>query len=136
MAIRRNTAVKAEFSMSGLTDIIFLLLIFFMLTSSFVTINALNLHLPKAKGSVINSDPVTVSITANLEYYVNKTKVSFDQLALEIDRILPKVENVTEDSRGSIIISVDGSVSTAETVKVLAIGKQLGAKVILATDPK
>jgi biopolymer transport protein ExbD len=138
MAIKRNSEIKAEFSMSSLTDIIFLLLIFFMLTSSFVTLNALNLHLPKAKNVVEKQiDPVSVSITTNLEYYIGTTQYSFDQLKMEIDRLLPPpAETVTEDSRGSVVINVDGSVATEEVVKVMLIGKELGAKVILATDPK
>lgn len=123
--------------MSSLTDIIFLLLIFFMLTSSFVTINALNLHLPKAEGENVKKDPapVEVSITKDLEYFIGTEQYEFAEIPNVLNNLLQGELNA-EGKRGTIILSVDRSVPTGETTKVLAIGKQLRAKVILATDAK
>jgi biopolymer transport protein ExbD len=137
MALKRSSETKAEFSMSSLTDIIFLLLIFFMLTSSFVTINALNLHLPKAEGSPVKKDPqpIQVSITKDLEYFIGTTKYEFSEIPDVLNDMLLTEYNTRED-RGTIIINVDESVPTGETTKVLAIGQKLQAKVILATEVK
>lgn len=136
MALKRSTDIKAEFSMSSLTDIIFLLLIFFMLTSSFVTINALNLHLPKADGDVKkDSNPIEVSVTKDLRYFVGTVEYEFAELPGIINDKLATELN-EDGKRGTLIISVDENVPTGETAKILSIGKQLNAKVVLATEAK
>ncbi len=80
MGIEKRSKVSAEFSMSSLTDIIFLLLIFFMLTSSMVTPNALNLQLPgKNKTQQPDnspSDPQVINIEKSGTYYYNGSKLS------------------------------------------------------------
>ena len=130
MAIKRTTEVKPEFAMSSLTDIIFLLLIFFMLTSSFVSPNALKLILPRATNPTMAKQTVKVSITKDLQYYVNTTRVSFEQLPVAINNIL------TGEEGESIVVNVDENVPTGELVKVMVIGKKLGAKVVLSTRPE
>ncbi|HRX28997.1 MAG TPA: biopolymer transporter ExbD [Saprospiraceae bacterium] len=78
MAIKKRNKVSAEFNMSSLTDIIFLLLIFFMLTSSMIVPSALNLSLP-GKKSTNNSTPTTpviISIEGNGNYFMNDTRIS------------------------------------------------------------
>ena len=82
MGLKKKSKVSAEFSMSSLTDIIFLLLIFFMLTSSMVVPNALNLKLPGKKSSVkINTPPPTIDIRSDGTYRLNGAKASRAQLA-------------------------------------------------------
>lgn len=116
--------------MSSLTDIVFLLLIFFMLTSSFVTPNALKLLLPKSSNPTMAKQTVTVSITKNNEYFVNKERVSFSQLR-------PKIGSALTGSEGeTIVVAADKSVTLEELVKVMNIGKDFKAKVILATEPE
>lgn len=78
MGVKKRNKVSAEFNMSSLTDIIFLLLIFFMLTSSLVTPNALNLSLPGSRTDTppSTSKATTLKIEKNGTYYLNGTKVS------------------------------------------------------------
>ena len=135
MPIKRRNKAKAEFSMSSLTDIVFLLLIFFMLTSSFVTPNALKLLLPKSTSPAMTAQPVTISITGDLEYFVTTgagrtTKVNFDRLSSVIGTELSTAESKT------IVVAADKNVTLEELVKVMNIGKKLNAKVVLATEPE
>lgn len=133
MAIKRSTEVLSEFSMSGLADIIFLLLIFFMLTSNFVTLNALNLHLPQADAVVRHEDRINVSITKDLEYYIGEKQVDFLEIPVILDQMIPPLKEGAE-YRGTIVLNVDRDVSTGETVRIMVIGKKLKAKIILATS--
>jgi len=81
MGLKKRNKVSAEFSMSSLTDIIFLLLIFFMLTSSLVVPNALNLKLPgKSSTTTLNSKPLEVDVKKNGHYYVAGRKISIGGL--------------------------------------------------------
>lgn len=131
MAIKRRTRVKAEFSMASLTDIIFLLLIFFMLTSSFVTPNALKLLLPKASNKVIPKENINVSITPDLEFFVGTRKVPESRLE---EVLREEVDRVQRDDP-TININADKSVPWEYMVKVMVVAKKLNARVIAATEP-
>lgn len=84
MNLRGRNKVDPTFNMSSMTDIVFLLLIFFMLTSTLVTVSAIDVLLPKAGGKTENNTSVSVSITSNSEFYVDKTKVLASNLEQEI----------------------------------------------------
>lgn len=72
MNLRGRNKVTPEFNMSSMTDIVFLLLIFFMLTSTMVTTNALDLVLPKAKGKTDSNKSISISIDKDLKFYLDK----------------------------------------------------------------
>jgi len=76
MALKSRNKVSAVFSMSSMTDIVFLLLIFFMLTSTLVTTNALDLVLPNSTAQTVKKQRVSVSINENLEYYIDKERLN------------------------------------------------------------
>jgi len=116
--------------MSSLTDIVFLLLIFFMLTSSFVTPNALKLLLPQSTSKTLSKQTVTVSITEDTEYYVGQNEVPFDQLQSRLAAKISQSEGKT------IVLAAHKTVALDNVVKVMNIGKALDAKVILATEPE
>ena len=130
MAIKRRTRVSTTYNMSSLTDIVFLLLIFFMLTSSFVTPNALKLLLPKSSSSALSQQTVTVSITKNKDYYVGQDKVQVNNLQNVIARKLNTRKGET------IVLAADKTIPVEEVVRVYNIGKKIDAKVILATEPE
>jgi len=71
MALRQRNKIETAFSMASMTDIVFLLLLFFMLTSTLVAPNALKLLLPESNNQTSAKPVTTVSITADLKYYVN-----------------------------------------------------------------
>jgi len=116
--------------MSSMTDIVFLLLLFFMLTSSLVTVNALDILLPKAQGKTENKQSTAVSITKNLDIYVDKDKVGEEELESFLLSQLRNQENPT------IILRAEEGVPIEKAVKVLDIANRNKIKVILAVRPK
>jgi biopolymer transport protein ExbD len=130
MAIKRRTKVTATYNMSSLTDIVFLLLIFFMLTSSFVTPNALKLLLPQSSSKAISKQTVTVSITDDLKYYVGQNQVEFKNLQKKI------AEKISKQKGKTVVLAADKTVPLENVVKVMNIGNELKARVILATEPE
>ena len=130
MNLRSKSKVSAEFSMSSMTDLVFLLLIFFMLTSSVVTTTAFDVVLPKSKTQTVNRENVKVQVTKDLDYTVNDDRVSKQGLESAILSAVEGIENPV------VVLGVDGEISTNETVFVLDIGYRNGLKMTLATNGK
>lgn len=128
MNFRSKNRVDPSFSMASMTDLIFLLLIFFMLTSSFVTPSGLPVNLPSSKSSTIEVQKVSVTVTQDLQYFVNDRKVSRALLEGELKSLL-------SGPAGSIILHIDKSVPTEHLVYVAGIATSLNAKVVIATKP-
>ncbi|MEM9982541.1 MAG: biopolymer transporter ExbD, partial [Bacteroidota bacterium] len=124
--------ISPTFSLSSMTDVIFLLLIFFMLTSSAVTPSGIPVNQPASKSAEIALQKVGVTITADLEYFVDGEKVA-DLVALE-QRLKIALED-TQKKEGGIILYVDKAVTTEYLIQVAGIAKSLGAKVTVATKP-
>lgn len=129
MNLPTRNKVEAAFSMASMTDLIFLLLIFFMLTSSFVTPSGLPVNLPSSIGSTIEVQKVSVTVTEDLQYFVNDKKVSRASLAAELKSKLGRPEGV-------VVLHIDKSVAWEEGVYVAGIASSLKAKVTVATVPK
>ncbi len=133
MGIKRRNKVSAEFNMSSLTDIIFLLLIFFMLTSTLVSPNALNLKLPgKGNPTTSSSKPPKVSINSNGTYYLEGRRITADNL----DRALKSLAGKTLSRRGrqlDITISPAKGVAVEYVVTVMDIAMRHNINAILAT---
>lgn len=132
MAIKSRNKVSAQFSMSSMTDIVFLLLIFFMITSTMVHPNALKLLLPQSNSQVSAKPITTVSITKNLDYYIENSPIAFNRLesALKV-----KFDGVPEDER-TVALHAEKSVPIDEVVKVMNIAKNNRYKLILATQSR
>lgn len=116
--------------MSSMTDIVFLLLIFFMLTSTLVTVNALDILLPKASGKTENNKSVAVSITKGLDFYVDREKISERELEKTLTSLLSSQENPT------IVLRAEEGVPIEKAVSVMDIANRNKFKVILAVRPK
>ncbi|MFM1879265.1 MAG: hypothetical protein RLZZ241_2131 [Bacteroidota bacterium] len=127
MKIRGRNKVSPEFSMSSMTDVVFLLLIFFMLTAN--SPNALDLLLPKARGKSTNTQNVSVTINKNLEYFVNNEQINGQYIEIELKKALEGQENPT------IILRAEESVAIKEAVNVMDIANRNNYKVILAVRP-
>ena len=130
MNLRGRNKVRAEFSMASMTDIVFLLLIFFMLTSTLVTSSALDIVLPKSKAQSVKRQDVTVSIHADRTIQVNEKMVSES----ELERMLLRTVGAIPEA--VIILNADESVPTGMTVKVMDIAYRNKLKMVLATDPR
>lgn len=130
MDIRGRNKVNPNFNMSSMTDIVFLLLIFFMITSTLVTTSALDILLPKASGKTENKKSISVSITKALTYYIDNKETNEVTLEQELLVLLEGKENPT------IILRAEEGVPIEHAVKVLDIANRNRFKVILAVRPK
>ena len=130
MKLRGRNKVSAEFSMSSMTDIVFLLLIFFMLTSPAVTPEALDLILPKAKGKTTTQQNVAVSITKDLQIYINQERVSNSALEQRLKEELSGVVDPT------IILRAEEGVPIEKAVDVMDIANRNRFKIVLAVKPE
>ncbi|MEX0288333.1 MAG: ExbD/TolR family protein [Flavobacteriaceae bacterium] len=127
MKLKGRNKVSPDFSMSSMTDIVFLLLIFFMLTAN--SPNALDLLLPKAKGKSTNTQNVSVTINRDLEYFVNNERINGDYIEIELKKALEGQEKPT------IILRAEENVAIKEAVNVMDIANRNSYKVILAVRP-
>ncbi|MEN8776247.1 MAG: biopolymer transporter ExbD [Polaribacter sp.] len=130
MNLRGRNKVDPSFNMSSMTDIVFLLLIFFMLTSTLVTVSAIDVLLPKAGGKTENSKSVAVTITNKSLFYIDKTKVSASKLESEI------LKSVGTDKQKTIVIRGDKDVPYQNVMKVIDIANKNKLKMILAVKGK
>ncbi|NJM25624.1 MAG: biopolymer transporter ExbD [Bacteroidia bacterium] len=128
MALSSKNKIEAGFNMASMTDLIFLLLVFFMLTSSFVTPSGLPVNLPTSAASTIEVQKVSVTITRDLQYYVNEKRVTKGTLEGELKSRLGGL-------KGSVILHIDKSVPSEHLVHVAGIATKLEAKVVVATKP-
>ncbi len=129
MNLKSKHKIQASFSMSSMTDVIFLLLIFFMLTASFITPSGLPVNLPSSRSSEIVLQKVSVTITNNLSYFVNNKKVSRGSLESQLRAALGGEEGV-------VVLHCDASVPVERLVEVAGIATTLRAKVSIATKPE
>ncbi|MEO9570737.1 MAG: biopolymer transporter ExbD [Polaribacter sp.] len=130
MNLRGRNKVDPSFNMSSMTDIVFLLLIFFMLTSTLVTVSAIDVLLPKAGGKTENSKSIAITITSKSLFYIDKTKVSSAKLESEILR------EVGVDKKRTIVIRGDKDVPYKNVMKVIDIANKNKLKMILAVKGK
>ena len=131
MSLRKRNKVSAQFNMSSLTDIIFLLLIFFMLTSSLVVPNALNLKLPgKRKSSTeLKAPPANIVVRRNGTYWIRGERVTLNRIEKAVRELGKRGRPV------SITLSPDPQVPNQYVVAVMDISFRYGVETIL-TDPK
>lgn len=130
MNLRGRNKVDPNFNMSSMTDIVFLLLIFFMLTSTLVTVSAIDVLLPKAGGKTENKTSVAVTITKDSDFYIDKSKVSSASLEQEL---LLKVGAKKEKT---IVIRGDQNVPYKNVMRVIDIANRNKLKMILAVKGK
>ncbi|MDD2549946.1 MAG: biopolymer transporter ExbD [Bacteroidales bacterium] len=129
MALKRGSKVNAQFSMSSMTDIVFLLLIFFMVSSTLVAPNALKLLLPQSNSQTPAKAITTVSITQDLLFYIEQTPIPFSDLEHYL------AQKLRGEAEPTISLHVHRSVPMEEVVKIMNIAKDNRYKLILATQP-
>lgn len=130
MGLRTRNKVSPNFNMSSMTDIVFLLLIFFMLTSTLVTTNALDLVLPSSKAKSVKKQTVAVSIDKSLKHYVGQDEVSAATMENVIHQHLANAEEKV------IVLRVEKGVPIEYAVNVMDIAYQNKYKIVLATKPE
>lgn len=128
MALQSKHKVESAFSMSSMTDIIFLLLIFFMLTSSFITPSGLPINLPSSEASDIVMQEVTVTVTKDLRFSVNDRVVDREAIKGELTVLL-------QGKKGQVVLHIDKEVPVEFLVEIGGIAAGLEANVSIATKP-
>jgi len=130
MNIRGRNKVNPNFNMSSMTDIVFLLLIFFMLTSTLVTVSAIDILLPKAGGKTENKTSIAVSITNKSSFFIDKTEVSEANLENEI------LKQVGADKAKTVVIRGHKDVPYQKVMRIIDIANRNKLKMILAVKGK
>jgi biopolymer transport protein ExbD len=127
---KTRNKVSTEFNMSSMTDIVFLLLIFFMITSTMVTTNALDLVLPKGKGKTDSNKNLAISIDKDLQFFIDKDKIEETQLETQLLALM--ANNVDK----AIILRAEKSVPHEKVVYVMDIAYRNKMKMVVAVNPK
>ena len=130
MAIKHKSKINPNFNMSSMTDIFFLLLLFFMISSTLINPNALKLLLPKSTNQTSDKPVVVVSIDKNYTFYLNEKVIPFSMLERRL------VEELKEQEDPCISLQADKSVALEQVVKVMNIAKDHNYRVILSTEPE
>ncbi len=136
MAIRSRNKRKIDFNSSSMSDLVFLLLIFFMLTSTLVAPNAIKLLLPSSNSKTMSKQTITVYVDENNNYYVGETAVDESMLQREIHAAL------AGEAEGTVVIRSDKTVAVQYIVNIIDAVNEINKetdnkhKVLLATSNK
>ncbi len=139
MALKRRNQRRIDFNSSSMSDLVFLLLIFFMLTSTLVAPNAIKLLLPQSNSRTMDTQNVVVSINDKFEYYIGERQISEDRLQAEIIVEFNKTNTQTD---GTVVVRSDKSVPVQYVVNVIDAVNNINLenhqnhKVLLATKVK
>ena len=134
MGLKRRQRVEPEFSLAAMIDVIFLLLMFFMLTSNFVTPNALNLQLPSSSSKSMASPSLSVSVKADGTFYIDRQNIDKTKLEAAL-RSRIKAESNKDPKMLTMTVAADKSATVEDVVFILDIANRLKVKTILATNP-
>jgi biopolymer transport protein ExbD len=131
MKLRKRLEFKPEVATGSLNDIMFFLLLFFLLVATFANPNVIKLLLPKsASNQTIDKKQITLSVTKEKNYYIDKEQIPFDKLEGSLKVIKQKINDVT------IVLRTDNTLTIQDLIDVLAIGNKLQIKMILATEKR
>jgi biopolymer transport protein ExbD len=129
MNLRRRTRLTSEVNTSSLNDIMFFLLLFFLITSTLVSPNVMKLLLPKAgSGKAMSKQNITVSVNSDLEYYIDNKPIAQNDLE---PVLLQQIAGMPEPT---VILKVDKTVQIQNLVDLLDIGNRNKIKMVLATE--
>ena len=128
MFLKSENKINPNFSMSSMTDIVFLLLIFFMLTSTLVTTNALDIVLPSSSAQPLKKQTVSISITEDLRYFINNE--SIERIFLE-----SKIQAHMKGDDTTIILRAAQTIPLEYVVEVMDVAYRNNFKIVLATQP-
>jgi biopolymer transport protein ExbD len=129
MGIRKNRRFHAEIPTSSLADIMFFLFLFFLIISTLANPNVIKLTLPKAQtNETTNKDHITVSVTDDKRYFINKTEVAFDQLEQELFNI------TTMKNEKTVVVRVPADNKVQDLVDLMQMGVKLKLNFVIATS--
>jgi biopolymer transport protein ExbD len=128
MNLRKRKKITAEVATASMNDIMFFLMLFFLIMSTLLNPNVVKLTLPSSKhNQALRQKEVTISVTKDLLYFVNNAPVKFDMLEPLLTSELAKSKDLT------VILRCDSGLTIQDLVNVLEIGNKLKVKMVLAT---
>ena len=131
MAIKRNKRFHAELATSSLSDIMFFLLLFFLIISTLANPNVIRMTLPKSKtNEKTNKQLITLSVTEEKRFFVDKEEVVFDQLET---KLLSKMD---PEKQQTVVIRIPATMQVQDLVDVMQKGVKNKLKFVIATSPK
>ena len=136
MAIKSRNKTKVEFNMASMSDLVFLLLIFFMITSTLISPNAIKLLLPNSSSKTMSKQNITVYINDEFHYYLDKRRIEEDNLSHVLAQALLEYDQGTVVLRSDKSVPVQYVVTVIDAVNQVNKGRLTKHKVILATKPK
>jgi biopolymer transport protein ExbD len=131
MAIKRNKRFHAEVATSSLSDIMFFLLLFFLIISTLANPNVIRMTLPKSKtNEKTNKQLITLSVTEEKRYFIDKEEVLIDQLETRL------LQLIDPEKQQTVVIRIPATMQVQDLVDVLQIGVKNKLKFVIATSPK
>ena len=131
MAIKRNKRFHAEVATSSLSDIMFFLLLFFLIISTLANPNVIRMTLPKSKtNEKTNKQLITLSVTEEKRFFVDKEEVPFENLE---QSLLSKLDPSKDQT---VVVRIPFNLHVQDLVDVLQIGVKNKLKFVIATSPK
>ena len=131
MNIKRKRHFKPEVSTSSLNDIMFFLLLFFLIVSSLANPNVIKLLLPNSKSAQnLNKQQISISITKDKRYFIDNRQIAFNDLE---PLLKSRVRSLQEPT---VILRLENSLTVQDLVDVLEIGNRLQVKMVMATNKK
>ena len=131
MNIKRNKHFKPEVSTSSLNDIMFFLLLFFLIVSTLSNPNVIKLLLPSSKAAqTLSKQQITLSVTKDKRYFIDNQQISFDQIEPVLKSRIITIQEPT------VILRFENTLSVQDVVDILEIGTRLKVKMVLATNKK
>lgn len=131
MGIKRNKRFHVEVATSSLSDIMFFLLLFFLIISTLANPNVIRMTLPKSKtNEKTNKQLITLSVTEEKRYFIDKEEVLLDQLESRL------LELMDPEKQQTVIIRIPATLQVQDLVDVLQIGVKNKLKFVIATSPK
>jgi len=128
MNLRKKNKIVAEVSTSSMNDIMFFLMLFFLIMSTLLNPNVIKLTLPNSRhNQIIHQKEITISVTKDLQYFINNKPIAFNLVEGELASMLRNSKDAT------VILRCDNSLSVQNLVDMLEIGNKLKVKMILAT---
>ncbi|WP_374948648.1 ExbD/TolR family protein [Mucilaginibacter sp.] len=128
---KKNRGASAEVHTSAMNDIMFFLLLFFLIASTVTNPNVIKLMLPKSSsGQSVSKKTITVSVTKELKYFVDKKEVAVSDLQPTLAQYKTLATELT------IVLYVDRTVAIQDVVQIMDIAQKLNIKLVLATEPK
>ncbi len=131
MDIKRKKHFKAEVSTSSLNDIMFFLLLFFLIVSSLANPNVIKLLLPNSKSAQnLNKQQITISVTKDKNYFIDNRQINFSDIEPFLKSRISSLQEPT------VILRLESTLTVQDLVDVLEIGNRLKVKMLMATNKK